>query len=331
MSLFQVLDNGLLVDPHDQQSIADALLKLVANKQLWARCRQNGLNNIHLYSWPEHCKTYLSRIASCKPRKPQWKKSDDGFETSEPDSPGDSLRDIKDLSLNLKLSLDGEKIEGSGTFDNALDSEENATDGKNGLENAVLELSKAGSMEKGDSNTSKSLTLRKRKFIFVIAVDCDMNSDFLDNVKVILEVAADNSAGSIGFILSTASSISEIISLLESGGFNPMDFDAFICNSGSELYYPASNSEGGSSGLPVIPDFDYHSHIGYRWGGEGLRKTLVRWAANINEKKGVEGGQIVEAESGSATHCCAFKLTNPEMVWTFSLHLFAGGTLLLPI
>lgn len=78
--------------------------QLVSNKQLWVRCRQNGLNNIHLFSWPEHCKTYLSRITSCKPRKPQWQKSDDGFETSESDSPGDSLRDIKDLSLNLKLA-----------------------------------------------------------------------------------------------------------------------------------------------------------------------------------------------------------------------------------
>ncbi|XP_058203298.1 probable sucrose-phosphate synthase 1 [Rhododendron vialii] len=318
----KVLDNGLLVDPHDQQSIADALLKLVSNKQLWARCRQNGLNNIHLFSWPEHCKTYLSRITSCKPRKPQWQKSDDGFETSESDSPGDSLRDIKDLSLNLKLSLDGEKIEGSGTFDNALGSEENATDGNSRLVNAVLELSKdaeknperASSIEKADSNMSKSLTLRRRKFIFVISLDFEMNSDFLDAIKVIVEAAAYYNAGSIGFILSTASSISEIISLLESGGLSPMDFDAFICNSGSELYYPSSNSEGGPSGLPVIPDFDYHSHIGYRWGGEGLRKTLVRWAANINEKKGANGEQIVEAESGSATHCCAFKLANPEMV-----------------
>ncbi|KAI8569109.1 hypothetical protein RHMOL_Rhmol02G0253500 [Rhododendron molle] len=318
----KVLDNGLLVDPHDQQSIADALLKLVSNKQLWVRCRQNGLNNIHLFSWPEHCKTYLSRITSCKPRKPQWQKSDDGFETSESDSPGDSLRDINDLSLNLKLSLDGEKIEGSGTFDNALDSEENTTNGNSRLVNAVLELSKdaeknperAGSIEKAESNTSKSLTLRRRKFIFVIALDFEMNSDFLDAMKVIVEAAADKNAGSIGFILSTASSISEIISLLESGGLGPMDFDAFICNSGSELYYPSSNSEGGLSGLPVIPDFDYHSHIGYRWGGEGLRKTLVRWAANINEKKGAEGERIVEDESGSATHCCAFKLANPEMV-----------------
>ncbi|XP_057510937.1 probable sucrose-phosphate synthase 1 isoform X1 [Actinidia eriantha] len=316
----RVLDNGLLVDPLNQQSIADALLKLVADKQLWAKCRHNGLKNIHLFSWPEHCKTYLSRIASCKPRQPRWQRSDDGYEKSDSDSPGDSLRDIQDLSLNLKISLDGDK--GSGTLDNALDSEENASGGKNRLENAVSVLSKgaeqnprkADSMQKLDYSNSKFLTLRRRKFVFVIAVDCDMTSDYLKMVKVIVEAAGENQSGFIGFILSTASSIPEIFSCLKSGGLNPMDFDAFICNSGSELYYPSSTSEVGPFGLPVVADSDYHSHIDYRWGGEGLRKTLVRWAASMNDKKGAGGGQVAEDESRSAMHCCAFKVTNPAML-----------------
>ncbi|KAA8521588.1 hypothetical protein F0562_012261 [Nyssa sinensis] len=323
VDIHRVLDNGLLVDPHDQQSIADALLKLVADRQLWARCRQNGLKNIHLFSWPEHCKTYLSRIASCRPRHPQWQRSDDKFENSESDSPGDSLRDIQDLSLNLKLSLDGEKNEGSGNLDNALDSEENAVDGKNRIENAVSKwskggeghLQKVGSMEKADHNTCKFPILRRRKSIFVISVDCDMMSDFLDIIKIIVEAAGmDNSSGSIGFVLSTASTIAEIQSILESGGLKPTDFDAFICNSGSELYYPSSSSEDGPTGLPFVVDLDYHSHIDYRWGGEGLRKTLVRWAASINDKKGEEGQVVAEDESGSATHCYAFKVKNQALV-----------------
>ncbi|KAK8505357.1 hypothetical protein V6N12_067324 [Hibiscus sabdariffa] len=37
IDIHKVLDNGALVDPHDQQFIADALLKLVSDKQLWAR------------------------------------------------------------------------------------------------------------------------------------------------------------------------------------------------------------------------------------------------------------------------------------------------------
>ncbi|XP_052176230.1 probable sucrose-phosphate synthase 1 [Diospyros lotus] len=311
VDIHRVLDNGLLVDPHDQQSIADALLKLVAEKQLWGRCRQKGLKNIHLFSWPEHCKTYLSRVASCKPRKPQWQKNDNRFDKSEPDSPSDSLRDIQDLSLNLKMSLDGEKMEGSGTFSSALNYVRNAYDGKSRLENAQ----NAGSLEKADHNFSKSVTLRRRKFLVVIAVDCDMTSDYLDIIKVIVEAARpEKDAGSIGLTLSTASSITDILSLLESGGLSPMDFDAFICNSGSELYYPSSISEDSPSALPILSDSDYSSHIDYRWGGEGLRKTLVRWAASVNDKEGVKGGQVVvEDKLGSTNHCYAFKIQNPAL------------------
>ncbi|KAG6740316.1 hypothetical protein POTOM_055762 [Populus tomentosa] len=320
VDIHRVLDNGLLVDPHDQKSIADALLKLVSDKQLWARCRQNGLKNIHLFSWPEHCKAYLARIASCKPRQPQWKQIEEGFQNSESDSPGDSLRDIQDLSLNLKLSLDGERTE-SGNLDNSLDNEDNAVDGKYKLENAVLTISKGavgglrkdGAKERADNNTSSSKfpSLRRRKHIFVIAVDCDTTSDFLEILKMVVEVANENSAGLIGFILSTAMTISEINSLLNSGGLNPLDFDAFICNSGSNLYYPSSSSD--DSGLPFVLDLDYHSQIEYRWGAEGLRKTLVRWAISVNDKNG-QGKIVEEDEPRSSSYCFPLKVKDLSLI-----------------
>ncbi|KAJ7942348.1 Sucrose phosphate synthase [Quillaja saponaria] len=321
VDIHRVLDNGLLVDPHDQQSIADALLKLVADKQLWAKCRQNGLKNIHLFSWPEHCKTYLSRIASCKPRHPQWQRNGDGAETSESDSPGDSLRDIQDLSLNLRFSLEGEK-NGSSGIDNSLESEGNASDRRNKLENAVLAWSKGiskdtrkgGVSEKADQSTSagKFPPLRRRKHLFVIAVDCDSIMGLTETTRKIFKSAGkDRTEGSIGFILSTSLTISEIRSFLASGCFNPNDFDAYICNSGSDLYYPSQNSEDGA----FVVDFYYHSHIEYRWGGEGLRKTLVRWAASITERKAEDKETIVTAaEQLSTDYCYAFKVLKPGMV-----------------
>ncbi|KAL0333988.1 UNVERIFIED_CONTAM: putative sucrose-phosphate synthase 1 [Sesamum angustifolium] len=189
-----VLDNGLLVDPHDQQSIADALLKLVADKHLWAKCRANGLKNIHLFSWPEHCKTYLSKIASCKPRQPRWLRNDDDDENSESDSPSDSLRDIQDISLNLKFSFDGDKNESRENAYGSLDSE----DRKSKLENAVMTWSKGvaksaqksgSTTDKGDHNSSagKFPALRRRKHIFVIAVDCDASAGLSETVKKIFE------------------------------------------------------------------------------------------------------------------------------------------------
>ncbi|KAL3585453.1 hypothetical protein D5086_012320 [Populus alba] len=316
VDIHRVLDNGLLVDPHDQQSIAGALLKLVAEKHLWAKCRQNGLKNIHLFSWPEHCKTYLSRIASCKSRHPQWQKSDDGADTSDTDSPGDSLRDIQDLSLNLKFSLDGEKTGGSGN-DNPLDSEGNPTDKKSKIENAVLSWSKGvvkDTRKAVDQNSSsgKFPSLRRRKQIFVIAVDFDTISSLAEATRKIFEaVEKERTEGSIGFILSTSLTISEIHSFLASGGFSPSDFDAFICNSGSDLYYSTPNPEDG----PFVVDFYYHSHIEYRWGGEGLRKTLVRWASSVSDKKAENEERIVTAaEQLSTDYCYAFTVKKPGLV-----------------
>ncbi|KAM7511573.1 hypothetical protein LguiB_010448 [Lonicera macranthoides] len=317
VDIHRVLDNGLLVDPHDQQSIADALLKLVADKQLWAKCRQNGLKNIHLFSWPEHCKTYLSKIASCKPRQPRWLRSDSDDENSESESPSDSLRDIQDISLNLKFSLDGEKndIKGIG---NSFDPE----DRKSRLENAVLTWSKgvqkgtqkSGITEKPDQNpgSGKFPALRRRKHIFVMAVDGDEISGLFESIRKVFEaVEKERTEGSIGFILATSFTMSEVRSFLDEEGVNPTDFDAFICNSGGDLYYSSIHSEDN----PFVVDLYYHSHIEYRWGGEGLRKTLVRWTSSIFDKNSENAKYVItEDEKISTDYCYAFKVTKPGIV-----------------
>ncbi|CAL9072570.1 unnamed protein product [Musa acuminata var. zebrina] len=324
VDIHKVLDNGILVDPHDQLAIADALYKLVSDKQLWARCRQNGLKNIHQFSWPEHCKTYLSKIVSCRPRHPQWRRSGDGPEDSEPDSPNDSLRDIQDISLNLKLSLDGEKGK-DDTVDNALGSGDVAANGNsNHYVNAVVKLSKdveqhkIRSSERIDHNSSKMPMLRRRKYILVIAVDSVSDADLIAIIKSTFEASSGyRMSGLIGFILSTRLTISEIHSLLTNGGIVPTDFDAFICNSGSDLYYPSSNSDEllYPSELPFALDIDYHSQIEYRWGGEGLRKTLVRWASSVTDKKGeIEEQVVVEDLEHSSTYCHAFQVKNSSLV-----------------
>ncbi|CAH8391443.1 unnamed protein product [Eruca vesicaria subsp. sativa] len=303
VDIHRVLDNGLLVDPHDQQAISDALLKLVSDKQLWTRCRQNGLKNIHLFSWPEHCKTYLARIASCKQRHPKWQRVE--FENSDSDSPSDSLRDIHDISLNLKLSLDGEK-----SVDTNLDAEDITSERKAKLEKAISTMSqKKISTEKIDS---KMPTLKRRKHIFVISVDCSTTSDLLSVVKTVIDVAGQS--GSTGFILSTSMTISETHAALLSGGLKPQDFDAVICNSGSELYFTASPSED-KTVLPYTHDPDYHSHIEFRWGGENLRKTLIRWISSVEDKKKMKQGEVLSEDEASSTNfCLSFKVKDPSSI-----------------
>ncbi|RVW76088.1 putative sucrose-phosphate synthase 3 [Vitis vinifera] len=115
VDIHRALNNGLLVDPHDQEQIASALLKLVSEKNLWIECRRNGWRNIHLFSWPEHCRTYLTRVAACRMRHPQWKTDTPKDEVAADDSWNDSLKDVQDMSL--RLSVDGEKISLNGSLE----------------------------------------------------------------------------------------------------------------------------------------------------------------------------------------------------------------------
>ena len=112
----QSLNNGLLVDPHDETSISDALLKLVSDRSLWAECRRNGLRNVNLYSWPQHCSTYLARISLCRMRHPQWQDNTRGINAQlDEESRHDSLIDTSDISLCLslddKLGVNGISLE----------------------------------------------------------------------------------------------------------------------------------------------------------------------------------------------------------------------------
>lgn len=290
----------------------------MADKHLWAKCRANGLKNIHLFSWPEHCKTYLSKIASCKPRQPRWLRNDDDDDNSESDSPSDSLRDMQDISLNLKFSFD-DKNESREYMDGSLDSEEP----KRKLENAVFTWSKgvvksAQKSDKGEhnSNAGKFPALRRRKHVFVISVDTDASNGLSESVRNIFEaVKKERTEGLVGFILATSFNITRIRSFLIKEGLSTTDFDAFICNSGGDLYYSSLNSEDNS----FVVDLYYHSHIEYRWGGEGLRKTLVRWANSITDKGGdKEEHIVVEDEETSADYCYSFKIKKPGVVSIFS-------------
>ncbi|KAJ1256442.1 hypothetical protein BS78_K024000 [Paspalum vaginatum] len=305
VDIHQVLDNGILIDPHNQNEIAEALYKLVSDKHLWAQCRQNGLKNIHQFSWPEHCKNYLSRVGTLKPRHPRWQRSDAATETSEADSPEDSLRDIYDISLNLKLSLDSEK---SGSKDG------NSNAVREHLEDAVQKFSGAGAIRKdGPGEGGKWPSLHRRKHIIVIAIDSVQDADFVHVIKNIFEASStERLSGAVGLVLSTSMAISEIHALLISGGIEACDFDAFICNSGSDICYPSSSSEDilSPAELPFMIDLDYHSQIEYRWGGEGLRKTLIHWAAEKNNECGQK--VVVEDEECSSTCCISFKVMNTE-------------------
>jgi len=93
------------------------------------------------------------------------------------------------------------------------------------------------------------LPLRRRKRLFDIAMDYyDASGEpLVSKLTIIIQdiMNAVPSAGNFpfpGFFLSTALTVSETISVLQSIGVKLSAFDALICSSGSQLLYTAGDS-----------------------------------------------------------------------------------------
>lgn len=294
------------MDPHDQQAITNALLKLLSEKNLWHDCRKNGWKNIHLFSWPEHCRTYLTRVAACRMRHPQWQTTTPGDDITVDQSFNDSLKDVQDMSL--RLSIDGDLA--------------GATGGADMQDQVKRVLSKMKKSDSGGLNDiaenapGKYPLLRRRRRLIVIAVDLyDDNGAPDKNMiqiiqRIIKAVQLDPQTARVsGFALSTAMPILQTIEFLKSGKIQVNDFDALICSSGSELYYPGTYTEDGK----LVPDPDYEAHIDYRWGCEGLKKTIWH-LTNTLEGREKSSSPIEEDLKSSNAHCISYKIKDLSKV-----------------
>ncbi|KAL4566202.1 hypothetical protein LXL04_030314 [Taraxacum kok-saghyz] len=274
--LNQVLNNGLLVDPHDQKAIEEALLKLVADKNLWTECRKRGLKNIHRFSWPEHCRNYLSHLEHCRNRHPTTRQK---LIPNKEEPMSDSLRGVEDLSL--RFSLDGE-FKSNGDLDPTT------------RQNELIETLTKMSVNK---KTNPIYSPGKRQALYIIAVDSyDIDGNPTETmsmvIKNVIEIAV-RKPGEIGFILLTGLSLHKIKEVLKKCQVNLEIFDALICSSGSELYYPWRD---------LTVDEDYENHTEYRWPEENVRSPILRIARQENE----EDDNIVEHFKTSSSRCYTY-------------------------
>lgn len=299
------------------------MLKLVSEKNLWHDCRKNGWKNIHLYSWPEHCRSYLTRVAACRMRHPHWQTDtplDDEMAAGEM-SFNDSLKDVQDMSL--RLSVDGER----GLLDGSLNL---GSDVPDHLKHVMSRMkkpepnSKDGENAKADAASSKYPILRRRRRLMVIAVDCYDSKGMPEKkmiqiVQNVLKATRLDSqyAKLSGVVISTAMPLSETIEFLKSAKIQVNEFDALICSSGSEVYYPGTYADANGK---LIPDPDYASHIDYRWGREGLRKTIrkIMDTPEGEEKSTPAPSPIEEDVKSSNSHCVAYLIKDPSKVDTLT-------------
>ncbi|CAH1424267.1 unnamed protein product [Lactuca virosa] len=281
VDILKALNNGLLVDPHDQKAIEDALLKLVADKNLWVECRKHGLKNIHRFSWPEHCRNYLSHLEHCRNRHPTTRQK---IIPTKEEPMSESLQGVEDLSL--RFSIDGE-IKSNGDLDPAIRQKE-----------LIETLTKMSTNRKPNPSYSPG----RRQALYIIAVDSyDVNGDPTETmsmiIKNVMELAVGK-PGEIGFILLTGLSLQEIKEVLKRCEVNIESFDALVCSSGSELYYPWRD---------LAVDEDYDNHTEYRWPEENVRSTIVRIARQENEEDDNMVEQIKTSSSSSRCYTYIIK------------------------
>ncbi|KAI4388871.1 hypothetical protein MLD38_001161 [Melastoma candidum] len=278
VDILKALNNGLLVDPHDQKAISDALLKLVADKNLWVECRKNGLKNIHRFSWTEHCRNYLLHVEHCRNRHPTTH-----FQmVPVPEEPmSESLRDVEDLSL--KFSID--ELKANGELDPVARQKEL-------IESLVRKASLNG-------NPSGNNYTGRRQKIFVIAVDSytstgGFSENFPAVIKNIMKAArVDLGLQRVGFVLLTGATLQETLESLKVGDVNVADFEALSCSSGSVMYYPWRVMEA---------DLDYEGHLEYKWPGENVRSMVLRLARSEDP----EDDDIKEFNGGCNSKCIAY-------------------------
>ncbi|KAK9205304.1 hypothetical protein WN943_015571 [Citrus x changshan-huyou] len=281
VDILKALNNGLLVDPHDQNAIADALLKLLADKNMWSECRKNGLKNIHRFSWPEHCRNYLSHVEHSRNRHPN---SHLEIMTIPGEPLSDSLRDVEDFSLRFSM-------EGDFKLNAELDA---VTRQKNLIEAITQKASFNG-------NASVTHSPGRRQMLIVIAADCydsdgNTTETFQATIKNVMKAAGLSlGLGRVGFILVTGSSLGETMEAIRRCTVNIEDFDAIVCNSGSELYFPWRD---------MVADGDYEAHVEYRWPGENVRSVVPRVA---RAEDGAED-DIVGFVDASSSRCQSYSI-----------------------
>ncbi|KAK3034316.1 hypothetical protein RJ639_032656 [Escallonia herrerae] len=279
VDILKALSNGLLIDPHDQKATADALLKLVAEKNLWLECRKNGLKNIHRFSWPEHCHNYLSHLEHCRNRHPTTRLQ---IMPSPEEPMSESLRDVVDLSL--KFSLDGD-FKPNGDVDAATRHKE-----------LIEALTRKAT---SDCKSSTSYFPGRRQGLYIIAPDC-YNREGICTETLQLTIrnvikAVGSKSGQTGFVLLTGLSLPETRDALKNCQINLEDFDALVCSSGSEMYCPWRDFE---------VDEDYEGHIEYRWPGENVRSMVKRLAKLEDEAQ----EDMVEYMSPSSSRCFSYSI-----------------------
>ncbi|KAF2910216.1 hypothetical protein DAI22_11g084900 [Oryza sativa Japonica Group] len=308
VDILKVLSNGLLVDPHDAAAITAALLSLLADKSRWSECRRSGLRNIHRFSWPHHCRLYLSHVAaSCDhpaphqllrvPPSPSSSSAASAAAggggaaaSSEPLS--DSLRD-----LSLRISVD------------AASPDLSAGDSAAAILDALRRRRSTDRPAASSAARAIGFAPGRRQSLLVVAIDCygDDGKPNVEQLKKVVELAMSagdgDDAGGRGYVLSTGMTIPEAVDALRACGADPAGFDALICSSGAEICYPWKGEQ-------LAADEEYAGHVAFRWPGDHVRSAVPR----LGKADGAQEADLAVDAAACSVHCHAYAAKDASKV-----------------
>lgn len=308
VDIIKALHNGLLVDPHDAAAITEALLSLLADKARWAECRRNGLRNIHRFSWPHHCRLYLSHVAAnCDhpaphqllrvPASPRAAAAAAGERGTHYDSLSESLRG---LSISIDASHD---LKAAGAGDSAAAA----------IMDALRRRRRSSTADDRPPAARAAIghAPGRRQSLLVLAVDCYDGDGAPDagRMKKAVDLALSAAAaagGRLGCVLSTGMTIAEAAEALGACGADPAAFDALICSSGAELCYPWKEE--------VAADEEYAGHVAFRWPGDHVRAAVPR----LGKAEGALEADLAVDEAACSVHCHAYAAAGASKVTAIS-------------
>ncbi|RLM69612.1 hypothetical protein C2845_PM17G05470 [Panicum miliaceum] len=286
VDILKALHNGLLVDPHDAAAITDALLSLLADKARWLECRRDGLRNIHRFSWPHHCRLYLSHVdASCDhpaphqllrvPASPRAASADGSL--------SDSLRGLS-ISIDASHDLKAAAGDSAAAIMDAL-CRRRVTD------RPASAAARAAGFAPASSSSPPTAT----------APDGKPDAERLKRV-VDMALSADAAAGGrLGCVLSTGMTIRDAADALGTCGADPAAFDALICSGGAELCYLWKE---------LAADEEYAGHVSFRWPGAHVRSAVPR----LGKADGAQEADLADDDAACSAHCHAYAVAGASKV-----------------
>ncbi|KAI4997755.1 hypothetical protein ZWY2020_053097 [Hordeum vulgare] len=292
VDILKALHNGLLVDPHSAEAITGALLSLLAEKGQWSECRRNGLRNIHRFSWPHHCRLYLSHVAAyCDHPSPHQRLRVPGVPSASASMNGDESLSDSLRGLSLHISVDAS---------NDL----NAGDSAAVIMDALRR--RPATDRRGGSGRALGFAPGRRQSLLVVAVDCygDDGKPDVEQLKKAIEAAmsaGDGAGGRQGYVLSTGMTIPETAETLKACGADPAGFDALICSSGAEICYPWKE---------LTADEEYNGHVAFRWPGDHVKAAVPR----LGRADDALASDLAVDASACSVHCHAYAATDASKV-----------------